>query len=260
MSSSSDQRKLLPKYLKPETYLDIKYIRASLALLDSIHNESDVERFTGFLLNKYFPDEENWSKVSQFLVPEIKRPDRVVEKFDESTGSFTPVIYVELKSEKGDSTKKALEQSTSSMPELLDSMGGNFSTFLIIIKGHYIAFFEYHNDRSNLVEDGVPSYKGAVPFNHAPFYSKDVTPGRPEYRGVGSLEVFLEEKDPYFMEGIFLDLLTEDVTVQNVLNWMKDNHPLGLTGLTPGRSSIKRVQGVDSAPFPHILEDDHMAD
>lgn len=227
MSTPSDMRELLAKTIKPQTYLDISYIKASLEILDMVHKESDVERFTGYLLNRYYPDEEHWSKVPQFLVPEIRRPDRVVEKYMEDSGTFVPKIYVELKSQKGDSLEKALKQSTSSLPQLVDNVEEDFAMFLIILKGHYIAFFEYHNDRSNLVEDGVPSYSGAVPFNHAPGYCRVNIPQRPRYRGVSYLDLGFDEGDANVrMEGIFLDLLREDVTVQRVLNWMKDHRPL----------------------------------
>jgi hypothetical protein len=194
----------------------------------------------GFLLNKYFPDEEGWSKVFQYLVPELKRPYRVVENFHgERTYPFTPVIYVELKSKKGDSIEKGLDQATSNMTELVDNLGEDFAIFLIIIKEHYIAFFEYHYDRSNLVEDGVSSFKGAVPFNHAhsydPSYSEGGMTERPQYNGVDYLEVYLEEGDRPFMKmgGIFLDLVTEGVTVQRVLNWMQKNKSLDITPRYP---------------------------
>lgn len=73
MSTPSGLREIRPKTDKPHTYLDIPYIKASLDLLDKKHHEADVERFTSFLLNMYFPDADDWSKVPQFLAPEKKK-------------------------------------------------------------------------------------------------------------------------------------------------------------------------------------------
>lgn len=117
------------------------------------------------------------------------------------------------------------------MPQLVDNLQGDLAMFLIIIKGHYIGFYEYHNYRGVLGEDGVESYMGAIPFNRAPDHSKDNKPVRPYYKGVGRLKLSLEEdpeEDPLASEvsGIYLDLLEDAVDVEKVLEWMRDNSPL----------------------------------
>jgi hypothetical protein len=96
----------------------------------------------------------------------------VVEKYQETPGSvgskknFYPHIFVELKSGKGDSLEKAVDLSTSSMGETVNNSADNFAIYMMIVKGKYVAFFQYHNDRTNLYEDGVPNTKGAISFNH----------------------------------------------------------------------------------------------
>lgn len=130
-----------------------------------------------------------------------------------SRDNFFPHIFVELKSAKGDYLAKAVDQATSSMLETVDNLGSGFSMYLVIVKGNNIAFFEYHNDRSNLFEDGVQNTKGAISFNHV----KPLTPdGRPFYKGNGSLNEDFENGDanPKVIQGITLRLFTEDVTVE----------------------------------------------
>lgn len=164
---------------------------------------------------------------------------------------------MELKSHGGDALKDALDQVTSSMPEVVDNIQDDFASFVIIIKGRLIAFFEYHNDATNLEEDEVPNFQGAVPFNHVHHYIKDDMPDRPYYKGSGSIQVPFERALKK-MDGIFLDLLVEDVVVQKVLYWMKDHRPLDL--VAPALRSKARQRYVDSAPFPQMPEDVEMAD
>jgi hypothetical protein len=247
---SASYRTLLPASEKPPTYKDIPIIRDALNALEYHHHEADVERAISLIFGHIFPQTEGWSNVPQYLVPERKRPDRLIEKYKETEGfegskeNFHPHIFVELKSAKGDSLKKALEQATSSMVQTVDELGESFSIFLIITKGKYIAFFEYHNDRSNLDEDDVPNHKGAIPFNHV--NSKHLEPQdlsrRPKYKGVDSLTVDTEGEgtEDRVMEGVYLNLLQDDTVVEKVLRWMKENNPVDVTS--------KRTS-YDSAPY-----------
>jgi hypothetical protein len=183
---------------KPITYMSIPIIRDAVWVLDFAHNESDVERAIALIFGHIFPQTEGWSNVPQYLVPEIKRP---VEKYTDSHGhkgpreSFCPHIFVELKSAKGDSLEKAVNQATSSMAQSVDNLGGSFAIYLVIVKGKDIAFFEYHNDRSNLYEDGVQNHKGAIPYNRVKYNALDIRrlTGRPDYTGSGSLNVDFEK-------------------------------------------------------------------
>lgn len=261
---SSTLRPLLPSSEKPTTYIDTPIIRDAVNILDTHHHEADVERTMTLIFGKIYPQDEGWSIVSQYLVPEIKRPDRLIEKYTEPVlgtvggkANFSPHIFVELKSAKGDSLEKAVNQTTSSMPQTVDKAGKKYTMYLIIVKGKRIAFFEYHNDRDNLYYDGVLNTKGAIPFNHASFYASDPqdTLGRPKYKGTGQIQVDLElDLQPkVFLDGVFLDLITDDVMVEKVLRWMKSHEPLDVdrseastaTGVLSANNSV-----IDSAPFP----------
>jgi hypothetical protein len=203
---------------------------------------------------------------TQYLVPELKRPDRVIEKYEEDPGvpgskeNFSSRIFVELKSAKGESLVKAVEQATSSMEETVDNAGGDFSTYMVIVKGKYIAFFEYHNDRSLLYEDGVLNIHGAIPFNLAKHYalnSQEVI-GRPSYKGSGRLKMgFAEGERNLSHEGIYLPLDTEDVTVQWILNWMKDNKPLEVTKSSTAQTGFSPSVPFDSAPFSDSMDTEY---
>lgn len=260
---SAPLRSLRPATEKPDTYMNSPIIRDAVNILDTDHNESDVERAISLIFGRIFPQDKGWSNVPQYLVPEIKRPDRLVEKYTESgdlRANFLPHIFVELKSAKGDSLEKAVNQSTSSMPESVDKLGGSFSMFLIIVKGKYIAFFEYHNDRSNLYEDGVLNTKGAIPFNLAQIFASDHKglDERPYYKGSGTLLEDNEDGDtgPEVMEGIFLPLDLEDVKVEKVLTWMKEHDPLKVSKASTVPVGVPPSVPFDSARFPASMDID----
>lgn len=80
---SSTLRPLLPSSEKPTTYMDTPIIRDAVNILDTHHHEADVERTMTLIFGKIYPQDEGWSIVSQYLVPEIKRPDRLIEKYTE---------------------------------------------------------------------------------------------------------------------------------------------------------------------------------
>lgn len=226
MSASSSLRSILPVSVKPVTYMNVELIKAAVDKLDSSHHEYDVGRAVLSILRNYFPQNQGWTIVPEFLVPEKKRPDYCIEKFAGGVSPFfTPKVFVEMKSGTGATTEKALDQITSSMVQAIDRLGGEFTCFLIIVKGKQIGFFEYHNDRSNLSEDEVQQHFGAISFNNP----QQLTPNRrPFYRGTGSVS----HQDDHIGDDmgdqheVFLDLATEDLTVVKVLEWMRDNQPL----------------------------------
>ena len=86
MSSSVGLRKLESADNKPKTYMNVPTIRDAVEILDAAHHESDVERAISLIFAHIFPHTEGWSNVPQYLVPEIKRPDRLVEKYTEPIG------------------------------------------------------------------------------------------------------------------------------------------------------------------------------
>ncbi|KAL9006276.1 MAG: hypothetical protein Q9188_000967 [Gyalolechia gomerana] len=238
MTSSYRNQPIAPSTQKPWDYTDIPLIKKAIDQLNSEHKEYDVSRAALSIFTHYFPLGGNWAIVPEFRVEEGKRPDYLIEKFfpdpddhDLPKNLFKPKIAVELKSESGESLMEALDQLTSSMPTLVDDMGNqdksNFNIFLIIIKGKSLGFFEYHNDRSNLYEDGIQHHLGAIPFN---LPQQTVPSGRPQYKGTGVVTY----KDEYAkaneqledMSHAFLDLDKDAVRIQQVLLWMKEHEPL----------------------------------
>lgn len=226
MSTSKPTRRILPTTDKPLTYMDDPLIKAAVNRLDSVHHEYEVGRAVVAILRKYFPQDKGWTIVPEFLVPERKKPDYCVEKFTGGTSpTFTPKVFIEIKSRQGDTTEKALDQVTSSMVQTVDRLGGDFACFIILVKGKQIGFFEYHNDRSNLAEDGVMHHYGAISFNNP---QQPIPTKRPFYRGAG----YVTHQDEYSygylppQDEVFLDLATEDVTVQKIMDWMREQEPL----------------------------------
>lgn len=193
-----------------------------------------VERAMDLIFEHFFPYTRGWAKVPQLFAPEKKGPDRVIEKYREDLGAASPDhnfrahIFAELKSHRGDSILKALDQITDSMPQMVDKLQNDFSAFIIIVKGKGIAFFEYHNDRDNLTEEEIPNYKGAVPFFKVPRHVQE----RPVYQG-GNMAAPIQyegyDVPSGDMQVAVLPLEGESVLIGNVLRWMSANAPVPLT-------------------------------
>lgn len=239
MTSAYPNQPIAPKTQKPSDYYDIPIIKRAIAVLDGIHHEYDVSRVTLLILRHYFPILEDWTIVPEFMVAERKRPDYLIEKynddtFDEKVTLFEPKIAFELKSGKGGSLMDALDQSVRSMPTLVDEHKNDFSIFLVIWRGKHIGFFEYHNYRSLLTDNSVVHYKGAIPFNHP---QEDVPVGRPHYKGTGAVTHYDEwAADPHLppnrtwsqetLGQAFLNVDIDTTVIQSVLLWMKTHSPL----------------------------------
>ena len=108
------ERTILPKPT-PEhekSYMDVEVIKAAFDLMINSEKNSEFEvgRVLLSILRYYFPWEDNWVIVPEFVVPEKKRPDFCIEKF--SGGKFLPKIFVEVMSAIGKSFEKALDQVT----------------------------------------------------------------------------------------------------------------------------------------------------
>lgn len=183
MTSAYPNQPIAPATDKPYDYTNLEIINTSIEALSYAHHEFDVSRVALLILNYYFRMENGWAIVPDFRVPEGKRPDYLVEKFQHDPSKdpvqlFVPKIAIELKSASGKSLSKALALAALSMPRLVDDLQEEFSIFLIIMKGKSVAFFEYHNDRALLTEQGYQHYHRAIPFNHPDL----ARPGRPQYQ------------------------------------------------------------------------------
>lgn len=225
MAENIRLRPLIPSTVKPATYMNNKLIKAAIGALDSPHHEFEVGRAVVSILREYFPQQENWTIVPEFLVPERKKPDYCIEKFTpEATPAFKPKIFVEIKSGTGATIEQAVDQITSSMVHTVYRLGGSYACFLIVVRGKRIGLFEYHNDRSVLFEHRVVHHYGAISFNNP---QQQVADRRPFYKGTGRLTYQDEDTDESLgdQSEVFLGLDIDDVDVSRVLEWMKHNEP-----------------------------------
>jgi hypothetical protein len=226
-------RPIASKPVAPEeqTYMHTPIIQQAVSKMqeEPEKKEYEVGRVILTILRKYFTLEDNWAITPEFRVPEKKRPDFCLEKFtpDEDI-KFRPKIFVEIKSVIGDKIQKATDQVTEALPVTLDELGGEFDCFLIVVRGAKLAFYEYHNDRNNLTEDGIKHYHGAIPFNHPQV--KPLPAGRPSYSGHGDFQYRDEYKDDVAKEqfgmGYIIGLTEHDNIIQEVLRWMSANSPI----------------------------------
>lgn len=233
MASKQQYPNLASKPVAPEkqTYMHTPIIQQAVYKMQqsSDNKEDEVGRVILTILRKYFTIEDNWAITPEFRVPEKKRPDFCLEKFtpDENI-KFRPKIFVEIKSIIGDSIQKATDQVTETLPVILDKFGGDFDCFLIVVRGSRLAFYEYHNDRDNLTEDGLKHYHGAIPFNHPQV--EPLPAGRPSYQGFDDFPYRDEYTDDVakqqFGMGYILGLTEHDNIIQEVLRWMSANSPI----------------------------------
>lgn len=132
------------------------------------HYEHHVGSWAATMLKKAFSDDK-WiitpEKLDEFTET---KPDLVVEnveiladhKLDEKTWKVAKYhLIVELKSSDGDRFEKALDQAIKDKVESLEDI---IEVFIIVMRGTKIGFFEYHNDRSMLEDNGVANFRGCV--------------------------------------------------------------------------------------------------
>lgn len=89
-----------------------------------------------------------------------KRPDIVVEEaYDDEKKEPGPYLFMELKSRTGDRLEEALNQVVE---EIAETMESSIEAYVVVQRGTKIAFFEYHNDISNLDDEGIPHFRGCI--------------------------------------------------------------------------------------------------
>ena len=128
----------------------------------NISYEHQVGSFASTVIKHVFSD-QHW-----IITPEKrdkdsgKKPDFTIQRLEGDNLFFH--CYYEVKKTGGKRLEEAMEQTVESIVQTIDTQGslGSFETFVIVQRGLDIAFFEYHNDRDNLDEDGIPHVRGCV--------------------------------------------------------------------------------------------------
>lgn len=99
----------------------------------------------------------------------VKKPDVVIEEAYQQSHKTGHQLRMhaafELKKKGGDRFEKALCQLIASIDNTLSEEGyalSRFETFAVVMCGEKIGFFEYHQDRDNLDEEGIAHFEGMV--------------------------------------------------------------------------------------------------
>lgn len=141
----------------------VKSINLSLKKIHLVGNTQEhyTSRATDGLLHHYFTLDKFAITPEQIQVVSKKRPDYTVEiiKNDE----FKPYLYTEVKSLVNSNFNNIMDQLYDSILFAVDSSVGDFSVYVIAMKGTKIAFFQFYSYISLLEEYGIPNYKGFVP-------------------------------------------------------------------------------------------------
>lgn len=128
------------------------------------HYEHHVGTWIGTLLKNVFTGDP-WAITSEKADNHSKkRPDFVIDKLENN--NLYMHLVCEIKKHKGDRMENALNQAISGLIQTMDETGNQrdnmFELYVIVQRGVNIGFFEYHNDVSNLEEEGIKNFRGCV--------------------------------------------------------------------------------------------------
>lgn len=210
-------------------YFSIEKInRAIRAIRESnVKQEHVSSRAASELARHYFSNDKYTIVPEQIQIGTKKRPDFVIEKFFENNPVnlwFLPHTFIEVKSLVGRNMSHIVQQLHDTVFVAMDEWGnitGNYSAFMIGIKGTKIAFYAYHNLSSLLDSYNIFNYKGFIPLN---------------FKIPSELLLKINEAHP-LKEALY------------------ERYLRGLTFDTNHHSlSQKGVLGIPDIPFPHIFD------
>jgi hypothetical protein len=147
-------------------YLSFKTIKVALhrILTDENVMEHRTSTVGNSLLTNYFPLEKYTVTPEVTLPYSGKRLDFLVERLD-INDKLVYHAFAEMKCIKSSTITNILDQAYDSIMPYAESLGENFSVYLIAIKGVNIAFFQFFNCIPLLDEYSIRHYKGFIPLN-----------------------------------------------------------------------------------------------
>jgi hypothetical protein len=151
-------------------YTNLPTITAALYRIihENVTREHRTSTATSGLIQHYYPINRYITTPETMLdtgIGTFKKPDYIVETLNSSNKLYN-VVYVEVKSLINSNFNDILDQLYDSILYTVDADGGDFSAFIIAMKGTKIAFFHFSSYVSLLEELGIPNYKGFTPLNY----------------------------------------------------------------------------------------------
>jgi hypothetical protein len=216
-------------------YFNIASLNASIKRIreGSVTNEHVTGTPALGLLENYFPVANFAKTAEQIQTFTNKKPDFSIEKFNQSNGTFSPHCFMELKSLVNSNFDNIVTQLHETLFVAVAEYGdltGNYSVFMIGMKGAKIAFYTYHSF-SNLLDDfGIRNHEGFIPLNYLipernfyEFYENlNAYPLRESiyYRMVNSLNF---ETDPIKLRELGVES-TKQITHPHVFDLLNERH------------------------------------
>jgi len=149
-------------------YLGVQNIVGLLNQLVLSANQNTSNDLKSGLLRNYFSNGNFATRMLNNSASGLNTPVTVLGKVEQE--AITPHAFITndgfigqntIGSSFGDILKNIIESEL--LTEYVDSMGENYTVYIIIIKGTYIAFFEYFSIASLLEANDIENYEGFIP-------------------------------------------------------------------------------------------------